>query len=995
MNMHAFVPSGTQVDVGEGNSEPLPRTEADTATVLVPNSFIQFLDFTLSGATAAAIRRSFLEDRTAAEPALYPVSIEDGLLYHPLTGAVADTALTITLSGARALEPFLDTWLPVPMMRVRPAATGDTWQELDEGPSNWARVFISRIACEDAEPSYRVVLALDTTCDKAGAAEGRPYAAPTVEDVRAGSVFRFSDEEGDVAWFVSEAWVDDWIREIHQARKPADPEADPLDTNPASLEYLACYLTLLATLGEACGFPDIRFIEPKAERGVVGVDLVLDIGHAGTAAFVREATRGARGARNLAPVPIRDLSEPWRVHDGVIPSRVEFMVPAFGREALSRLSGRTNAFLWPSLARVGIEAERLAADQQTTDAPGTPASPMRYLWDETESAMPWRFARSADGSKQRGGLVCGPQLAHVRDDGSILDAKENVAAPIKPRFSRASLSTFLAAEVLAHTLGHINSPARRGIGARSTLPRRIERILVTTPAGLLEAEKATLQRRLQDAVKLIWQAPGLAEGMTANAPRRPEIQLVNDNATNTQLVWLHNEIAVKFQHRAREYFQLLGKQRPDHPGGRSVRVACLDVGAGTTGLSVATYQATDATPVVARLDLCEGTRIGSDDVAKAIVERHLLPALREELAECQLPGGDAFLAEILSGEARGRPGWLKGFGRRFTRDLAHPVAMALLKSQIHASDLDADVSRRHTIGSLLAMTGVSAKTIAEELDLLAADEGATAFSCLSVPLAIRGVDLAATVKSVIAPIITGAARVFEALDCDIVLLSGWLAGLPAVSSGLIEAMPMRPGQIVSFADYRIGTWYPGRSTSGKVGDTKPLAAIGAAIATSEHGLAGAPFDIRPRLDDNRTVSVGLMGRDGLVRDAAAIFTSGESEPETRSRSPGAQMASVLLEPDAVLGLRRLPLETWPATPIGTLQTSATKRRQRLKLPLKATLELAAEPGGERLRLLKVQDAAGVALAPSECELRFQTQPNAEGYWLDTGAITHSSQETDA
>ena len=96
-------------------------------------------------------------------------------------------------------------------------------------------------------------------------------------------------------------------------------------------------------------------------------------------------------------LPLRDLSRPWQSHAGVFASRIEFSRTVFGKDVYSRWSGRTNAFHWPSLARVGVEASRLSAEQSTGDAYTGLSSPMRYLWDDRASRNVWRFAGPGAG----------------------------------------------------------------------------------------------------------------------------------------------------------------------------------------------------------------------------------------------------------------------------------------------------------------------------------------------------------------------------------------------------------------------------------------------------------------------------------------------------------------------------------------------------------------------------------------------------------------------
>ena len=57
----------------------------------------------------------------------------------------------------------------------------------------------------------------------------------------------------------------------------------------------------------------------------------------------------------------------------------------------SRRSGRSNAFLWPSLVRIGSEAARFREEAQGGEAASGMSSPKRYLWDTAPVPQPWRF----------------------------------------------------------------------------------------------------------------------------------------------------------------------------------------------------------------------------------------------------------------------------------------------------------------------------------------------------------------------------------------------------------------------------------------------------------------------------------------------------------------------------------------------------------------------------------------------------------------------------
>jgi hypothetical protein len=95
----------------------------------------------------------------------------------------------------------------------------------------------------------------------------------------------------------------------------------------------------------------------------IRVDLVIDVGNSRTCGILIESDPDDNDRLDLSKsyiLSLRDLSRPNQVHALPFESRVEFSKPSFGNEGVSRLSGRTNAFYWPSLTRIGPEAVRLS-----------------------------------------------------------------------------------------------------------------------------------------------------------------------------------------------------------------------------------------------------------------------------------------------------------------------------------------------------------------------------------------------------------------------------------------------------------------------------------------------------------------------------------------------------------------------------------------------------------------------------------------------------------
>ena len=983
------------MSVSKGGEAGGPPTRS-VLLALIPNSTIQFVDFELAEREVVQVRRRFVEETTEeGEPSLHIAATSDGVFHHPVSGLPCDPRLTYTFGGTEALEPFLGAWLPVPFMAVR-EGDGDGQLTLDEGPSNWTRVHITRHQIGPDDWIYRVVLAIDTSIEADGVERHRAYAGPTLEDLKTKTAYRFSEDVNDVAWFVSEAWVDDWIKACFER----DGKPDEIEDQHRRLKHLAGYLTLLAVLKDVCALPALRFMEPNAVGAfaeTVPVDLALDLGSARLAALLQERHVGSSRDADVQAdatwhLAIRDLTQPWRVEGAACSSRVTFSRAAFGSEALSRWSGRMNAFHWPAPARVGAEAERLAAEVTASEAAVGVSSPMHYVWDERPSRHVWRYAGALpDMGERRNPVVSGSILAHLTEDGELIDQRAGQGTTTKPRFSRSSLVTLLAAEILIHGLGAINAPAGRESRGKPNVPRRLERLLVTPPSGMGEAELAILRRRLEAAVKLVWQAMGWSKEGHPLAPLPPGVVVVADSATSTQIAYLENEIAFKFRGRAEGLLSLLGRPRAGFAGARSLRIAALDIGAATTSLAVATWEPASGDALVASRQLVDGFELGHDDVIEAVAGRFLVPALCERLAECKHPAPEKLMSALLGDDQRARPAWVGDLGRRLVGEMLAPAARTLLNLYSHSEADGGDAPSELTIAALLASADVDARAAADRFDIVAADDGADGFAPLdvSVPFLMR--DLAAVARQAFRPVLDGVVRLLAALDCDLVLLSGEGARLPFVHQHLVAGLALRPDRIVDLHRHRFAPWYPGRST----GEPKLLAAAGALIqARGTFGDGGPAIVLRGAERSSQIQFVGRVDGHGRIPADDVIFEleAGNSRPNSRttstqqSRAPAVARIAVPRLP-AVIGSRATSIDTWPARATWVIERAPDAAAGRgPKLPLRVNLEVVepehGNPGG--IRMVAAIDGDGGRLDISEVVLRLKTRRFEDGHWRDTG-----------
>ena len=160
-------------------------------TTLIARSGIQFLDFGFDPARLRTREWGF-HDAASAKSVDDLVQLDFDEVrgqYEVVEGGrrrAAEPNLVVTAKDA--LAPFLDKWVPVPFLQVRPN------NQFREGPADWARVRLVDLEARYGEGfrdeqgnRYRAVLAFDTGL--IAEAEGRAYLAPSSKDVTAGALF--------------------------------------------------------------------------------------------------------------------------------------------------------------------------------------------------------------------------------------------------------------------------------------------------------------------------------------------------------------------------------------------------------------------------------------------------------------------------------------------------------------------------------------------------------------------------------------------------------------------------------------------------------------------------------------------------------------------------------------------------------------------------------------------------------------------------------------
>lgn len=898
------------------DGRPDPRPDAPVRR-LVPFSGIQFLELEIDAGILPMLSTWFTEEAIdtpiGQRRVLLPIANEqtpDGSIFHPVTFRPLGPADTLSYSGLEAVEPFLDTWTPLPFLRyLGRGASGEP--RFDQGPANWARIHIARPAegLRGAE-RLKAVLAFDTRLDSSSRAEAAAYLAPNVEDALFASTFMLVDNPELLSGYLGQTWVDAWLKETMQKGERVPSELSMHDAATAAevgrftLAHLGRYISLLKVLDRAAMTPRIRFVDSVSKSlplPTTGLDLVIDLGGSETLALLvprdRTLDPATAGAQAI-PLRMRDLNQPARVHQGPMPTVVEFDHQSFGNAALSRRSGRPDAFAWGSLVRIGAEARRLSLRANAANGLTGGNDILGRIGETAASEAIWRFS-TLDAVKPRmGPMVSGEALRHLSEDGDMTPLPELLltsahadgrsatsgangsqnygATPVvRPRFSQSSLVGFFLVELILHAMSEVNcadpaSPFGRE-GSDATEVRRIERVVVTSPLAMPHHERQLLIERVNNAIELVWRSQRFDDPASIVHPEKPTVALSIGADVGLQLIHLYDEVQSKFGGSFSELVDCIRRKTGEPDARDNLRVASVEVGARSIGLTIIDYAGEHGGNVDVQLVLTDRASRGADRVVEALSETVVLPAVERALAAAGLAEPRQFLARLA--EARPAPmttglanGKAAGAGdmRLLTQRIESKVLRPAAEQLFHYYTAIAPRSglgiTRTRLNVLVKAGGGRLDPMAEEFNSLAQAAGARGFDLSSVLVECSRRHVEALLASELWPAIDAVCDAIEGAECDLLLVGGELAALPDLADRIVMHSPVPPGRI-AFADSAASRRFSGSP------DKRTSAVLGAYLA-GRSLLSTDGFSIATRKVAEALVSDAPFTRQAFAIEAA-------------------------------------------------------------------------------------------------------------------------------
>ncbi|MEQ1696233.1 MAG: virulence factor SrfB [Hyphomicrobiaceae bacterium] len=891
----------------------------DRVCRLVPASGLQFIDSGLDAAHLAMLRAWFTEDEiettSGVRRVLLPLASDaasDGTIWHPLTFKPLGPSETLSFSGLEALEPFLDTWVPVPFLRYL-GRTGDAAQRYDQGPSNWARVFVAKPA-EGLRGADRlqVVFAFDTRLDMRSRADQTPYLAPNSDDALFASTFMLADAPEELSDYLSQGWIDTWVRDICRAHTSSAAITDfdeagfttaPTPDAGFALAHIARYLTFLKILKRATTTPQIRFVDSISKTlptAISGLDLVIDFGAAETTALLipRSQTRDpdiTMLARSAVPLRLRDLSNPVDIHSGPIPTLVEFDNQTFGNAALSRRSGRHDAFAWSSLVRIGVEAKRLALRSNATEGITGLADIASGLDQTSPSDVLWRFSTADSPTAKSGRMVTGEALRHLSESGDVTSRPDGLLAgpngesasmaAMRPRFSQSALVGFFIVELLLHAISEINSATPGSPFAQQTSERNdirhIERIIITSPVAMSSIERQNLVERVNTAIDLIWRTQQWDQPGQLAQPIKPQLALGIGADVGLQLVYLFTEVRNKFGGSFSDLVDCIRRRTGDPDARDSLRISSLELSRRAAGLTVIDYDVAHDGSVQAGLVLADRTGFGGDRVIDAIAHNHILAAIEAKLSSCGLDDAQDFMLDYLAGGDD--PSGPNQNGKRFLTKILRPAATGVFDTYANTPARGAEGLRRYRLDHLVALGGGRLDPAAVHFEAAATAAGAINFHLGTISLDVGRRHIKRLVETELWPMVNAMTDAIQNSESDLLLMGGDLAQLPDLLDHVLSRGPVPAGRIV-VRDSNTGT-QPASQTAAS-SSTKPTRST-----THDTALLGAYMASR-----NMLVSEGFSLAAGNITQA--LSSEQRAQPSLALHAAARNAASNSSEPPA-------------------------------------------------------------------------------------------------
>jgi hypothetical protein len=673
-----------------------------------------------------------------------------------------------------------------------------------------------------------------------------------------------------------------------------------------------------------------------------------------------------------------------------------------------------------SMARMGPEAELLVgAIRMEGDERTGLSSPKRYLWADDESWLEganWfmadpsdRFGDGAHASRLQGQLLRflpesdSDALVEKADYGEADFASES---PAKPRHAPRVLMVASLYELLCQAYAYINSRSYRRATGGASRPRKLRSLTLTYPSGMIVQERERLRKQAEKAALIFHKTLGKQQ----ETP--PLVSLGIDEASAVHLTYIWSELRMVGQD-PKLWFSLVGRVRDRAPApeqaeavaepeapvrqapirpqprraslaarahigagsgarGQELRIACIDIGGGTSDLMVARYTCEPGIEDAVHGEVLhrDGISVAGDQLVKRLLERVVVPVFADAV------GLDEGMCQLLFGPEVPRNRELRSLRVGWINRLFVPLSQAYLQaaattSPREISHTDSSLVPEDVLSSLEVvlnrLKGVGYYNIRESLGLvfdpaLFEDVVHEVFHDLLFDFCGRIVDH----------------------DADIVLLAGLPTKLTVVQDLVRMFLPLPPSRVIPMFKQYAGNWYPyqegeGRSP-GVIVDPKSAVVVGAAINfLAQHGLLPQfRFSMKDTARANAFYWGAMTGAISGISNERVMF---------RPHSDQATHEFVTSSQRVLIGRRLGEFEHAEASPTYLLKVETGNRLERTEVKVRLRRSNHSVTGEEILELESAEGtvAGRTAVKGVNVSLHWRTLAD-EHFFLDSGGL---------
>lgn len=924
-------------------------------------------------------------------------------------------------------EKFENTWMPFPFFLLKNGKS-------EFGPTNWCRCKLIPNGTTDKSKKYNLLLAFDTrtTYDNNGTDysetpvfannydKSKEYALCNNEYKLVGyfSKYKIGVDKNGQDMFVDCDWVDSYLLKLfHNIGSINDYRGQK-----PKLNYLAQYMCFINFIQQQDVVPKVTLYSNKnVAHG--NVDLVVDIGNSRTCAVLFDNG----DFKKTSPLELQDFTEP--VVNGILNKHRESfdMRLAFREANFGGNFGLVNSkqFVYPSLIRLGKEANKLIhkATNMNTGAEKTStfSSPKRFLWDAIPQKQEWEFVQ-LDGELAKPIYIEGIS-EQLNSDGSI---NTDGNGGIINHYSRKALMSFAFLEILAQAKMQINSYEQRSHWGNESMPRRINRIIVTCPTAMSRVEQISLRKCAEDAAimlerfykdeyyTVIDQKKSRSEvkvipSSTNLSNKGINAEWIYDEATAAQFVFLYAEIGERYLKKVKDYFDFYGKVRDDlgEYKKKSLTIGSVDIGAGTTDVMIAAYKYDDAggqcslTPVPL---FWESFYKAGDDLVKELIRHVVIEGKYSPIEKKMKSLGLAppIIVEKNNDFFGGDTGMSfrnKQLRADFNLQISVPIISFFLEL-VKESNLESKI---------VSFGDIFANNLPPQ-NVLNHFKQHFGFEFESIQWQYERKVISSIIEKTFDSLIGKISSLFSYYNCDIVLISGRPASLKPLTDVFLKYYAISPNRLKSMNDYRVGHWYPEDKRykfidgNGRFTNPKSIITTGAMIGNiaENGGLNGFTLNLE-ELKEKLVSKTNYFGKLNNQFEYTETYISPDNN----------RISIDVFTLPLRIGVRQIDISSYPSRPFYVLAFNEFKLEDRVKgglvnpndanavqigidalkaniiqkKPLKVTIERDINGDRELLRIVDILDKDGNQININFFYLQVQSMSEVDDFWLDSGIFS--------